>query len=120
MPVLLGLLLLAACGMSENLSATVAVAASVGSIATIHRSPADAVYSFLTGRDCSIVRLDEGKSYCRPVEPRPDPPEFCTRSLGTVNCWLNPQTVPEHPVGVADGPSQLTVEQEENRVRTWP
>ena len=119
-PLLLSLLLLTACGMSENLSATVAVAASVGSIATIHRSPADAVYSFLTGRDCSIVRLDEGKSYCRSVEPKPEPPEFCTRSLGTVNCWQSAAGVPEHPVGVADGPSQLTAEQEANRVRTWP
>jgi hypothetical protein len=117
---LLCLLPLACCGMTENLSATVAVAANVGSIATIQRSPADAVYSWWTGRDCSIVRLDQGKTYCRPVEPPPEPPPYCTRGLATVNCWLDPATVPGHPRGVADGPSSLTAEQEANRVRTWP
>ncbi|WP_428492498.1 hypothetical protein [Rhodopila sp.] len=117
---LLSLLSLAGCGLSTNLAATVAVASSVGSIATIHRSPADAVYSFITGKDCSIVRLDENKSYCRPVEPPPEPPEFCTRTLGSVNCWRDPATLPDHPRGVAEGPSVLTPEQEANRVRTWP
>jgi len=117
---LLSCLPLAGCGLSTNLAATVGVAAGVGSIATIHRSPADAVYSFFTGRDCSIVRLDEGKSYCRPVEPPPEPPAFCTRSLGSVNCWRDPETVPGHLRGVADGPAVLTPAQEANRVRTWP
>ena len=111
---------LAACGMSSNLIATVAVGANVGSIATIQRTPTDAVYSLITGRDCSLVRLDQGKTYCRPVEPEPVPPEFCTRSLGTVNCWRDPATVPGDPRGVADGPVTLTAEQEANRVRTWP
>jgi hypothetical protein len=111
---------LTGCGMSENLTAAVAVAANVGSVATIQRSPADALYSWWTGRDCSIVRLDQGKSYCRPVEPKPEPPVFCTRSLGSVNCWQNPDTVPGHPRSVADGPSGLTPDQEANRVRTWP
>jgi hypothetical protein len=32
------------------------VGATVGSIAVIQRSPLDAVYSAVTGRDCSIVR----------------------------------------------------------------
>ena len=117
---LLSLLPLTGCGLSTNLAGTVGVAAGVGSIATIHRSPADAVYSFFTGRDCSIVRLDEGKSYCRPVEPPPEPPVFCSRSLGSVNCWQDPATLPDHPRGVADGPSVLTPAQEANRVRTWP
>ena len=111
---------LAGCGMSENLTAAVAVGASVGSVATIHRSPADAVYSWWTGRDCSIVRLDEGKSYCRPTEPKPEPPVFCTRTLGSVNCWQNASAAPGSPRGVADGPTGLTAEQEADRVRTWP
>ncbi|MDR3533207.1 MAG: hypothetical protein P4L90_21950 [Rhodopila sp.] len=111
---------LAGCGWSSNLIATAAVGANVGSVATIQRSPADAVYSWWTGRDCSIVRLDEGKSYCRPTEPKPEPPVFCTRSLGTVNCWEDPASVPGSPRPVADGPAGLTTEQEADRVRTWP
>jgi hypothetical protein len=111
---------LAGCGWSDNLIATAAVGAVVGSVATIQRTPTDAVYSLLTGRDCSLVRLDQGKSYCRPVELKPQPPVFCTRSLGTVNCWQDPENLPGHPAGVADGPADLTVEQEANRVRRWP
>src|SRR6201999_4605193 len=100
---LLGLLPLAACGMSENLTAIVGVGTTVASVAAIQRTPADAVYSLWTGRDCSMVRLDEGKTYCRPVEPPPDPPVFCTRSLGSVDCWQDPASMPGHPRGVADG-----------------
>jgi hypothetical protein len=111
---------LAACGWSDNLIATALVGATVGSVATIQRTPADAVYSWLTGRDCSLVRLDQGKTYCRPVEPPPQPPVYCTRSLGSVNCWLDPAGVPGNPRGVADGPATLTAEQEADRVRTWP
>jgi hypothetical protein len=117
---LLSLLPLAGCGWSDTLVAVVGVGTNVISVTTIQRSPADAVYSLVTGRDCSIVRLDQGKTYCRPVEPEPEPPVYCTRGLGSVNCWSDPATVPGHPRGVADGPAGLTAEQEENRLRTWP
>jgi hypothetical protein len=117
---LLTFLPLAGCGMTDTLSAIVGVGANVATVAAIQRTPADAVYSWWTGRDCSMVRLDEGKTYCRPVEPPPDPPVFCTRSLGSVDCWRDPASMPGHPRGVADGPSSLTAEQEKDRVRTWP
>ena len=67
-------------------------ALGIGSIAVIQRSPFDAVYSVLTGKDCSIVRLDQGKSYCRPVEPPPEPQPYCTRSLAVADCWRDPAT----------------------------
>ena len=117
---LLAVLPLAGCGVSPPVAATIAVGVNVASIATIHRSIPDAVYSWWTGRDCSIVRLDEDKTYCRPVQPRPEPPVFCTRSLGSVNCWQDPATVPGQPRGVADGPYRLTPAQEADRLRTWP
>lgn len=117
---LVGLLAVAGCGWSDNLIATAAVGANVGSIAVIQRTPFDAAYSLVSGRDCSVVRLDRGKSYCRPVEPAPEPPVFCTRSLGSVDCWEDPVGLPGHPRGVADGPSGLTAAQEADRVRTWP
>ncbi len=111
---------LAGCGWSDNLIATAAVAVNVGSVATIQRTPADAAYSWWTGRDCSAVRLDQGKTYCRPVEPKPELPVFCTRGLGAVNCWQDPGTVPGDPHGVADGPAELTEAQEADRLRKWP
>jgi hypothetical protein len=117
---LLSLMSLAGCGGSSNLLGAAVIGVSAGSIATIQRTPADAAYSWWTGRDCSVVRLDAGHSYCRPVEPPPEPPAYCTRSLGTVNCWAEPEGLPGRPHGVADGPSVLTAEQEADRVRTWP
>jgi hypothetical protein len=113
-------LALTGCGISDNLGAAIGSGAMIASVATIQRTPADALYSWWTGRDCSVVRLDQGKTYCRAIEPAPDPPVYCTRSLGSVNCWKDPETVPGHPRGVADGPTTLTAEQEADRIRTWP
>jgi hypothetical protein len=121
MIILAVLLPLAGCGGPDNLIAGgVAAGVTVASVATIQRTPLDAVYSWWTGRDCSAVRLDQGKTYCRPVEPPPEPPAFCTRSLGSVDCWRDPDTLPNHPHGVADGPAGLNAEQEADRVRKWP
>ncbi len=114
---------LARCGLPDPMTPIaavgVSVAASAGSIATIQRSPVDAVYSLITGRDCSIVRLDEGKSYCRPVDPPPEKPRFCTHSLAVANCWADPATLSDHPTSLADSPA-MTAEQEAYRVRKWP
>jgi hypothetical protein len=60
---LASVLLLPGCGISDNLGAAIGIGATAGSVAVIQRSPADAVYSWLTGRDCSVVRLDQGKNY---------------------------------------------------------
>jgi hypothetical protein len=113
-------LALTGCGITDNLAALIGAGTIAVSVTTIQRTPPDALYSLLTGRDCSLVRLDQGKTYCRPVEPPPEPPVFCTRSLGSVNCWQDPASLPDHPHGVADGPTELTPEQEADRVRTWP
>jgi hypothetical protein len=117
---LLLLLLLAACGATPEQALTGAAALGIGSIAVIQRSPFDAVYSTVTGKDCSVVRLDQGKSYCRPVEPPPEPPRFCTRSLGVADCWQDPASLPDHPRSLGDGPDTLTPAQEADRTRRWP
>jgi hypothetical protein len=112
---MLPLLLLAGCEAAEGVAAV-----TVGSVAAIGRTPVDAVYSLVTGKDCSAVRLDQGKTYCRPTEPQPDAPPYCTRSLGVVDCWKDPASMPDLPPEMADGPRALTPEQEANRTRTWP
>jgi len=113
---LLLLLFLAACDPA-SLGAT--AAAGVGSVVVIGRTPVDAVVSLASGRDCSVVRLDRGQSYCRPVEPPPAPPPYCTRSLGRVDCWREPPLAIPLQRGVADGPAMLTPEQEAHRTRRW-
>lgn len=50
----------------------------------------------------------------------PEPPPYCTRSLGVVDCWADPDTLPNRPPQVADGPAGLTPAQEANRTRGWP
>jgi hypothetical protein len=102
-------------GAAQMVGAVVA-----GSVSTIQRTPLDAAYSLVTGRDCSMVRLDQGKTYCRPVEPPPDAPPYCTRSLGVADCWQDPAAVLNVGPDMADGPRELTKPQEENRTRRWP
>ena len=114
------LLLLAGCGLPPEQAATLGVGIGVGSIAIIQRSPMDALYSVVSGRDCSIVRWDEGKSYCRPREPPPEPPPYCTRSLGLADCWRDPASLPDHPSELGDGPRTLTPSQGADRTRRWP
>lgn len=111
------LLILAGC---DPASLGVTAAVGVGSVAVIGRTPVDAAVSLASGRDCSVVRLDRGQSYCRPVEPPPAPPPYCTPSLGRVDCWREPPLTIPLQRGVADGPMTLTPEQEAHRTRRWP
>ena len=113
-------LLLTACGGTPEQVLTGVAALNIGSIAIIQRSPLDALYSIISGRDCSIVRLEQAKSYCRPVEPPPEAPPFCTRSLGVANCWLDPASLPDHPTELGDGPRSLTPAQNADRLKGWP
>ena len=107
-------LALAACDPAGLATGAAVVA---GSVVVIGRTPVDAVVSAVSGRDCSVVRLDRGQSYCRPEEAAPLPPAFCTRSLGRVDCWA--ESVPGRR-GVADGPASLSAGQEAHRTRHWP
>ncbi|HXT81467.1 MAG TPA: hypothetical protein VN702_18025 [Acetobacteraceae bacterium] len=114
------LLLLSGCGASPEQLVSGVGGVGVASVAIIHRSPFDAVYSALTGRDCSVVRLDENKSYCRGKEPPPERPPYCTRSLGVVDCWTDAARPANGAGGVADGPETLTPAQDADRTRRWP
>ena len=94
-------------------------AADVASVVVFGRGIADIGVSAISGRDCSIVRLDRGLTYCAPVDPPPDPGPFCTRSLGTVDCWINPEALPMPQRSVGDAPPP-TLAQEQYRHARWP
>ncbi len=117
---LFALLVLTGCGATPEQLLTGVVGGGIASIAIIHRSPFDAVYSLATGRNCSVVWLDRGETYCRPQEPAPETPRFCTKSLGAVDCWSEPSRLPALQHQVADGPHVLTEQQEADRTRRWP
>src|SRR5579863_6780217 len=114
---LLFLLLLAGCGATPEQALTGAAVVGIGSIAIIGRSPADALISVVSGKDCSIVRLDQGKSYCKPAEPPPEAQPYCTRSLAMADCWIDPASLPDHPAQQGDTPHGLTPQQDADRTR---
>ena len=95
------------------------VAADVASVIVLGRGIADIGVSAISGRDCSIVRLDRGLNYCSPVDPPPDPGPFCTRSLGVVDCWMDPAALPMPQRSVGDTPPP-TLAQEQYRHARWP
>jgi len=100
--------------------AAVAMAAlGVLTIPPFGRSPPDMIVSAIRNQDCSIVRVEQGKSYCRVADPPPEPPQLCTRSLATVDCWVNPEALVGPVKPVADGPNALTPAQEAYRTRGW-
>ena len=114
LPLVLGLPL----GGCLETAATVG-AVSVAGVPLIGRTLPDAVISTVAGKDCSLVRLNAGKSYCAPEEKPPEQPVVCTRSLGVVDCWRNPKDLGTAYTEVADGPRALTPAQEAHRTRNW-
>lgn len=117
---LLCLVPLAGCGLGIGADAGIAAGATVLSVATIHRTIPDAVISLITGKDCSVVRLDRGKNYCRYEPPLPTPPPYCTQTLGVAECWSDPQNLPDHAPQVAEGPFTLDAAQIANAEGRWP
>jgi hypothetical protein len=112
--------LLTGCGAAAAIQVPIAAGIGVGSIVIFHRTPVDMLVSVATGRDCSVVNLDKGERYCRPRDAVPEAPAFCTRSLGVADCWEADAKPLNHPREIADGPHELTPEQEADRGSWWP
>ena len=79
---------------------------NIAALTLAGRTVPDMAVSAVTGRDCSVVRLDRGQPYCGPVEGAAAPPApFCTRSLGAADCWVTPPAASPAHRGVADAPA---------------
>ena len=120
--ILRAITLLALAGGTGGCLESMAIATGIGvaAVPLVGRTVPDILVSGLSGKDCSLVRLDAGKSYCAPEEPPPVKPVVCTRSLGTVDCWRNPEALGAAYTEVADGARGLTPAQEAHRTRRWP
>jgi hypothetical protein len=93
-------LALAGCNdIGPTLTITGSIAA--GTLIVTGKTPQDYVAGWITGMDCSSVRYEQRRPWCVPhAGPPPDPP-YCTRTLGSVDCWATPP--PGAPArGVAD------------------
>lgn len=119
-PVALLVPLVACGGVAWTTPVGAAAGVNLVSVIVLHRSVLDVLWSLASGRDCSIVRLDQGLSYCKPLEPEPPPLPYCTHTLGWVDCWSDPSLLANLPEQVADGPYELTPAQEKNRTSRWP
>jgi hypothetical protein len=73
------------------------------SLSVAGRTVPDIAVSAISGRDCSLARYDRGDSYCAPPAAQPGQQPYCTRSLGSVDCWTRPPEAPGR-AGVADPP----------------
>ncbi len=50
----------------------------------------DHVISLASGKDCSLVRVERGMTYCEEDEVIPRPEVYCYRELGAVTCYDKP------------------------------
>ena len=119
-PVRLVLLAVVAATVGCVETAAIVVGVGVAAVPVVGRTLGDVAISAISGKDCSLVRLDAGRSYCAPQEPAPARPVVCLRSLGVVDCYTNPEVLGGPYREMADGPRALTPEQEAHRTRRWP
>lgn len=113
------LTLLLLLGLAGCTGAEVLVGVEAASVAVLGRDVIDIGVSAVTGRDCSVVRLDRRQPYCAPRETLPAPPPFCARTLASVQCWANPQQFASPPREVTDTP-ELTPGQVSQIEARWP
>ena len=107
------------CGGTYIEPSAALLGASVAAVPIFGRTLPDVIYSGITGYDCSVVRLEQGKTYCRKADPPIAPAQVCSRSLGVPDCWANPEAFPVTPRPLADA-AKPTAEQEAYRTRKWP
>lgn len=112
-------LLLLLLGLSGCETLGIFAGAEAASVVVFGRGVTDMGVSAVTGRDCSIVRLDKGQTYCAARYEAPRPQPFCTRSLARVDCWEDPALLPRQQPEVADTPPP-TDEQVRYRQTRWP
>lgn len=95
------------------------LAADTASVVVFGRGIVDIGVSAASGRDCSMVRLERGLTYCAPRDETPARGPVCTRSLGVVDCWSNPDALPPGTREVADAPAPTPTQQRHRQAR-WP
>lgn len=78
------------------------VVASLTTLSTTKKTPTDHVVSWLTGEECSAVKMSQGQDYCQPkagvldrealasLDGGEGSGPFCYRTLGEVTCYSRP------------------------------
>lgn len=67
-----------------------ALVASTSSLMTTDKTLPDQLISLAARKDCSILRRQRGRTYCREDEPNPAPNVYCFHTLGRAECFSKP------------------------------
>lgn len=78
-------------------------ATAVGSGKTI----SDHVISFASGKNCSTIRSNTGRTYCEEDEPNPIPKVWCYRTIGKVVCYDRPDPYQGNQLRMGDNNHNL-------------
>lgn len=91
---LLAMLLVSGCGSL--------VALEGASLLASDKMATDHLVSLVSGKNCSVVRTEQGLEYCVEDQPPPLKPNvYCYKTLGTVSCYdrPDPRRSPDQLVG---------------------
>lgn len=77
---------------------------NVGSLMLTGGTVPDVLISTVTGKHCTVARLENGRTYCREDEPNPPSPVRCYRTIGDPDCYLGPgeSDDPRREIGLND------------------
>lgn len=84
--------LLAGCSGSDVLTPATLLMASAAVVINEDKTPSDLIASSMTGLDCDTIRKSRDKGpLCRPLqEDVIDPPVYCYKTLGKIDCFRTP------------------------------
>lgn len=68
----------------------IAAQAEVVSVMTSKKTITDHVVSYMSGKNCTFMRTNQGLTYCEEDEKFPKPPIYCYKTLGEVTCYDQP------------------------------
>lgn len=75
------------------------------SVMASDKTASDHLVSLFSGKDCSVVRSEQGLEYCvEDQPPDPEPRVFCYKTLASVSCYdrPDPRRSPDQLMGQGD------------------
>ena len=98
---ILGGVLLGGCSVAATAPTLVPPLAGLegASVIGTDKTLIDHYVSFTTGKNCSIVRREQGRTYCEEDEGGPADEVYCYPTLGKVTCYAEPQPGKQQKVG---------------------
>ncbi|MBT4933692.1 MAG: hypothetical protein HOL66_08400 [Rhodospirillaceae bacterium] len=76
-------------GACTSLFSPISAVEGVSAVST-GKTFSDHIVSYASGKDCSTVRTNNGRTYCQENEPNPKPKVWCYRTIGKPVCYDRP------------------------------